>query len=60
VAAHTKNESRLLADLTVGERGELAGLLRRVLAHLEREVGGASVSTEDVLRETLRGSLTVS
>jgi hypothetical protein len=34
-----ENERRLLAGLTAEEQDELAGLLRRMLGHLERTAG---------------------
>lgn len=41
VVAHLENEKRLLDPLSAQMRDELAVLLRRLLTHLEQEIGGA-------------------
>jgi DNA-binding MarR family transcriptional regulator len=57
VVAHTENEGRLLSPLTARQRDELASLLRRLVAHLEREVGGAAAPSEPAPQESsLTGS----
>jgi DNA-binding MarR family transcriptional regulator len=45
IVAHLENESRLLGPLSPKMRAELAALLRRLLSHLEREVGESNAAT---------------
>jgi DNA-binding MarR family transcriptional regulator len=53
VIEHVENERQLLAPLTPEMRDELAALLRRLLAHLEREVGGVPVVSSASTAEAL-------